>query len=108
MAWYEVVAHFFAGAFLANTVPHFVLGVTGQRFPSVFSRPVGSASSPLANVVWAGINAAIVVLLIALVPIPDPWPLASKIALAAGFFVIAVALALYFGRWREQQSRDAG
>ncbi len=101
MAWYEVIAHFFVGAFLANTVPHFVQGVTGQRFPSVFSRPMGSASSPVANVVWAAINVAIVAALLWAVPIPDPWPAVSKVAIAAGFFLTAIALASYFGRWRE-------
>jgi hypothetical protein len=34
MAWYVYVAHFFAGAFLMNTVPHLVNGLSGRRFTS--------------------------------------------------------------------------
>lgn len=104
MAWYEVIAHFFAGAFLANIIPHFVQGVTGRPFPSAFSRPMGSDSSPFANVVWAAINAAIVAVLFWAVPIPDPWPAASKIAIAAGFFLTGLALASYFGRLRRERA----
>jgi hypothetical protein len=101
MAWYEVVAHFFAAAFLTNAVPHFVQGVTGNRFPSVFAPPPRS-SGPLANVIWAGINIAIALLLLHLVPVPDPWPRASEIAMTIGVAVTAIGLAVYFGRWRRE------
>jgi hypothetical protein len=44
---------FFAGAFLVNTVPHFIHGVSGDSFPSPFSNPPGKGlSSPLVNVIW--------------------------------------------------------
>jgi hypothetical protein len=39
MPWYSYVACFFAGAFLANAVPHFVKGVTGEAFPTPFAKP---------------------------------------------------------------------
>ena len=39
MEWYIYLARFFAGAFLANTVPHFVSGVQGRPFPSPFASP---------------------------------------------------------------------
>jgi hypothetical protein len=57
MEWYLYVASFFAGAFLANAVPHFVQGVSGNKFPSPFSKPPGKGlSSPVVNVVWALFN----------------------------------------------------
>ncbi len=60
MNWYHYVACFFAGMFLANFVPHFVQGVSGDRFPSPFSKPPGRGlSSPTVNVLWALLNLAV-------------------------------------------------
>jgi hypothetical protein len=57
MAWYSYVAAFFAGAFLANVVPHFVHGISGDRFPTPFAHPPGRGlSSPTVNVIWAWVN----------------------------------------------------
>ena len=57
MLWYQYVAGFFAGAFLANFVPHFVNGVSGDPFPTPFSHPRGRGpSSPTVNVLWALLN----------------------------------------------------
>jgi hypothetical protein len=59
MKWYHYIAVFFAGAFLANFVPHFIHGVSGDPFPSPFSNPPGKGlSSPLVNVLWACFNLA--------------------------------------------------
>lgn len=57
MIWYDYVACFFAGTFLANTVPHFVKGICGDGFPTPFAHPPGKGlSSPMVNVVWALFN----------------------------------------------------
>jgi uncharacterized membrane protein len=57
MNWYNYVACFFAGVFLANVVPHFFHGISGDRFPTPFAHPPGRGlSSPTVNVVWAWIN----------------------------------------------------
>ncbi len=57
MNWYNDLACFFAGLFLANVVPHFVHGISGDRFPTPFARPPGKGlSSPTVNVVWALLN----------------------------------------------------
>lgn len=57
MRWYNYIADFFAGAFLANVVPHFVHGISGDRFPTPFAKPPGKGlSSPTLNVIWALIN----------------------------------------------------
>jgi hypothetical protein len=54
---YNYIASFFAGAFLANVVPHFFHGISGDRFPTPFAHPPGRGlSSPTVNVVWAWIN----------------------------------------------------
>ena len=57
MKWYHYILCFLAGAFLANFVPHFVQGISGNSFPSPFSNPPGQGlSSPTLNVVWGLIN----------------------------------------------------
>ena len=65
MPWYDYLAAFFAGAFLANAVPHFVYGVCGDPFPTPFAKPPGKGlSSPTVNVLWALLNLAIGYLLL--------------------------------------------
>jgi hypothetical protein len=57
MPWYLYIASFFAGIFLANAVPHFIQGVSGNKFPSPFAKPSGRGlSSPIVNVIWALFN----------------------------------------------------
>ncbi len=57
MNWYEYIASFFAGGFLANVVPHFVHGISGNRFPTPFAKPPGKGlSSPIVNTAWALVN----------------------------------------------------
>ena len=60
MHWYDYIACFFSGIFLANAVPHFVHGISGDRFPTPFAQPPGKGlSSPTVNVVWALSNLAV-------------------------------------------------
>ena len=57
MKWYQYVAAFFAGLFLANLVPHFIHGISGDPFPTPFATPPGKGlSSPTVNVLWACFN----------------------------------------------------
>jgi hypothetical protein len=57
MQWYLYIASFFAGIFLANAIPHFVQGLSGNRFPTPFAIPPGRGlSSPTVNVMWALFN----------------------------------------------------
>jgi hypothetical protein len=65
MEWYVYVARFFAGAFLANALPHLVSGLQGRPFPSPFSTPPGKGeSSPTVNVIWGAANAMVGYLLL--------------------------------------------
>lgn len=58
--WYNYLAALFAGAFLTNAVPHFVNGISGNRFPTPFAKPMGRGlSSPLTNTLWAIFNLVI-------------------------------------------------
>ncbi|HEY1502190.1 MAG TPA: hypothetical protein VGF88_21615 [Acidobacteriaceae bacterium] len=60
MPWYYYIAAFFAGLFLANAVPHFIKGISGDPFPTPFAKPPGKGlSSPTVNVLWALLNLAV-------------------------------------------------
>jgi hypothetical protein len=64
MEWYNYIAVFFAGAFLSNAMPHFINGVSGNKFPTPFSKPPGKGlSSPTLNVLWATLNFIIGIIL---------------------------------------------
>jgi hypothetical protein len=53
MPWYFYLLEFLGGALLANGVPHFVQGISGDPFQSPFASPPGvGESSPLSNVLW--------------------------------------------------------
>lgn len=57
MEWYNYLACFFAGAFLANAVPHYIYGICGDKFPTPFAKPPGKGlSSPMTNVLWGLLN----------------------------------------------------
>jgi len=57
MEWYNYLAGFWSGAFLANFVPHFVKGICGDAFPTPFAKPPGKGlSTPLVNVIWGLFN----------------------------------------------------
>lgn len=60
MAWIQSISSFVSGALLANAVPHFVHGISGDRFPTPFSRPAGKGrSSAPVNAAWALFNLAV-------------------------------------------------
>ena len=55
--WYHYIVAFIAGTFLANSIPHYVNGISGNQFPSPFADPPGFGnSSPTINVLWGLAN----------------------------------------------------
>src|ERR1022692_5155769 len=65
MTWYHYVSYFFAGAFLANAVPHVTNGISGRPFQSPFAKPPGQGlSSSTINVAWGFFNLAVAFLLV--------------------------------------------
>lgn len=57
MEWYHYFSGFWAGAFIANFVPHYVKGACGDKFPTPFSKPPGRGlSSPMVNMLWSLLN----------------------------------------------------
>jgi hypothetical protein len=96
MEWYNYLACFFAGAFLANFVPHFIHGVSGNKFPSPFSKPpgVGLSSAPT-NVLWGLFNLVIGFLLFNAGNISTVQPL-TWILFFAGAAVMSIMLSINF------------
>ena len=101
MPWYDYLAHFVAGAFLANGVPHFVQGICGNKFQTPFARPRGvGESSALVNVIWGWFNVLFGGVLLRIFLPPLPSPLSISLTTMAGVLVMAIFLSRHFGRVR--------
>ena len=98
MNWYRYVACFFARMFLANVVPHFVHGISGDRFPTPFAHPSGKGlSSPTVNVVWALFNLIVGYILFRVGKVSSEDGSALAIFFA-GIVVISTLLSLRFAK----------
>ncbi|HZV12474.1 MAG TPA: hypothetical protein VFA55_04615 [Candidatus Kapabacteria bacterium] len=96
MKWYHYIACFFAGMFLANFVPHFIHGVSGEVFPTPFSDPPGKGmSSPTVNVYWALLNLLIGHLLFRVGKVSLTHKV-STVILFVGILVMSVMLSYSF------------
>jgi len=94
MPWYNVAAYFFGGAFLANSAPHFIAGVSGLPFYSPFATPpFRGLSSPVVNVLYALFNLAVAYTLLVLVGGLDLQPAVPLAISAAGFGLASVGIA---------------
>jgi hypothetical protein len=101
MAWYAYLAQFVSGLLLANSVPHFVQGISGQKFQSPFASPPGiGESSPVVNVLWGFANIAVGFALLRYFEPQGPEAVAGWIALGLGALFAGVFLSRHFGRVR--------
>jgi len=100
MHWYFLVSYFFGGAFFANSLPHFINGVSGSPFQSPFAKPPGKGlSSSTVNVLWGFFNLVVAYMLVLRV---GSFSLHSWLQVAvfgAGMLVMSVMLARSFGRF---------
>jgi hypothetical protein len=100
MRWYQYVAYFFGGAFLANTLPHLGNGISGHPFQSPFASPPGvGLSSATVNVLWGLFNLAAADLLVCRVGSFDLRKTRHVLILAVGILIMSVMLARGFGRF---------
>jgi hypothetical protein len=101
LPWTIYVLQFVAGLFLANGVPHFVQGISGNSFQTPFASPPGvGESSPLVNVLWGFLNLAVGFALLF-----EFAPKGADVVLEWAFFavgalVMALFCAWHFGRVR--------
>src|ERR1035437_5697311 len=99
MRWYHYVAYFFGGAFLANTLPHLINGISGNAFQSPFASPPGvGLSSSTVNVLWGLFNLAVAYLLICRVGDFNLRKNQHVLVLGAGILIMSLMLAHTFGR----------
>ena len=100
MAWLDLVAYCFGGAFLANALPHLVSGVMGRPFQTPFARPPGvGLSSSTVNVVWGFCNLVVGYLLVCRVGNFDVRDTADISAFGLGVLVLSLVAARGFGRF---------
>ena len=96
MQWYHYFSGFWAGMFLANFVPHFIKGISGDAFPTPFAKPPGKGlSSPIVNVLWALLNLMVGYLLFRFGKVSSDDNL-SLIIFYAGVAGISIMLAIRF------------
>jgi hypothetical protein len=96
MKWYHYIAAFFAGIFLANSVPHFIHGISGDPFPTPFATPPGQGpSSPTLNVLWACLNMLIgyILLMVSKTSTKNKW---SMLVLFLGILGISIQASYVF------------
>jgi hypothetical protein len=99
--WFHLVAYFFGGAFLANTIPHLVSGISGSPFQSPFASPPGKGlSSATVNVLWGMFNLAVAYLLVIRVGRFDLRRTTHVVVLGLGALLMALQLAHHFGALR--------
>jgi hypothetical protein len=101
MPWYAYVAHFFGAACFANSLPHLIAGLSGQRLPTPFaSPPFRGLSSPTVNVAWALVNLAFAYLLLFRIGSLDLRAWADAAACFVGFGAMAFQCARALGHLR--------
>jgi hypothetical protein len=105
MLWSHFPAYFFAGAFCANFVPHFVSGVLGRTFPTPFATPpFRGQSSPRVNVLYGLCNLAVAYTLLMRVGDFEP-----RSTLQAGSFGLGLAaMSLFITRSLARIQAGAG
>jgi hypothetical protein len=87
------LAQFAAGALFVNAGLHSWKGLTGQRFPSPFTRPFGaSLSSPSQNLAWGAINTGLGGVLLRRLPRTP----GEALTIAVGGAAMTFALIRYF------------
>ncbi|MDR3632233.1 MAG: hypothetical protein P4L84_00275 [Isosphaeraceae bacterium] len=98
--WYHLIAYFFGGVFLANTIPHLVNGMSGSPFQSPFATPPGQGlSSSTVNVLWGMFNLVVAYILVARVGRFELRQTRHVVVLALAAFLTALLSAQTFGRF---------
>lgn len=92
-----LLAYFWGGVFLANTIPHLVAGIMGRAHQTPFAKPPGEGlSSSKVNVLWGFANLVADYLLLCRV---GDFRLGDTVDVAvAGAGALALALALILTR----------
>jgi hypothetical protein len=99
MEWYQYLAAFFSGAILANAIPHFFQGVSGNKFPTPFAKPPGRGLSPAyVNVLWGALNIIIGYVLLQTSKLYVAECCIGLIVFFAGAVLMALMLSINFAK----------
>jgi hypothetical protein len=100
MHWYNYLAIFFGGAFLANCIPHLVNGLSGRSFQSPFASPPGKGlSSSTVNVLWGMFNLLVAYFLTIRFGQFNIHDAVHATTLGAGMLLISIPTARHFGQF---------
>lgn len=100
MHWYDYLSYFFGGAFLSNSLPHLVNGVSGRAFQTPFAKPPGKGlSSSTVNVYWGFFNLAVAYLVVIRVGSFSLYDIPQLLTLGAGFLLMSLMHSRHFGRF---------
>jgi hypothetical protein len=84
--------------FFANVVPHFVHGISGDRFPTPFAHPPGKGfSSATVNVLWALFNLVVGYILFRVGKVSNggDW---AMVVFFAGIAAISIPMSAHFAK----------
>jgi hypothetical protein len=99
MPWFFYIAHLIAGLILANSIPHFINGISGRSFISPFGDPPGRGhSSAVSNVLWGALNMVVGFAILWWMPIAVPLEILDVVVFAFGFFFAAIVLGNAFSQ----------
>ena len=105
MPLYAYVLQLVSGLVLANGVPHFVQGISGNPFQSPFAKPPGvGESSPLSNALWGFGNLAIGAVLLATFRPQGQGATIGWALFGLGVLICAVGLSIHFGKVRASKA----
>ena len=94
MSWHKLAACFIGGVFLANFFPHFIAGMSGERFYTPFATPpFRGLSSPIVNVLYALLNLAAAYILLVVLGSWELRPAPQVAVSAAGFGLASIFIA---------------
>jgi hypothetical protein len=100
----NLIAIFFAGAFLCNSIPHLSSGLQGLPFPSPFSKPMGIGdSSPTVNVLWGLLNFLVGIVLLSRHPVAVGFNL-DFMTLIVAVLASGIHLSVHFGKVQRDKS----
>jgi len=96
----HLLANFFGGIFLGNSLPHLVNGVSGRPFQTPFAKPSGvGLSSSTVNVAWGFLNLVFAYLLLELLGGFDINLFPHVIAAFLGALLVSLFGARHFGKF---------
>jgi hypothetical protein len=100
----NLIATFFAGAFLCNGIPHLSSGLMGKPFPSPFAKPMGIGDSPpIVNFLWGFFNLLVGISLLSRFPVAVGFN-SGFVTLAAGVSLMGANLSIHFGKVQRNKS----